>query len=707
MVKKVEKESEEAAAREIETLREEIERHNKSYYLLDKPEVTDAEYDRLFRRLENLEEKFPALVTADSPTQRVGALKRTYKRVSVHDTAKGTDSVGAKPLETFGSVRHSLPMLSLANAFSADEVEKFDERVKKILKLPLDYLVEYAVEPKMDGLAVELVYEDGVLTKASTRGDGVTGEDVTNNIRTIKSIPLRLKGTAEGGVPALLEARGEVIMPLSGFKKLNKEREIAGEPLFANPRNAAAGSLRQLDPSVTAGRSLDIFFYGLGLTGGVRFQTHMESLTFLSSMGLKFNPHARLLRGLEEVYAYFDEIKEKREDLDYELDGTVIKVNKFSLQARLGQTARSPKWALAYKFAPKQEQTTLKRIDVSVGRTGALTPVAILEPVELAGVTVSRATLHNEDEVLRKDLRPGDTVIIERAGDVIPEVISVVTSARDLQNTAAPFAMPDKCPVCSSPVEKTGAIHYCLAGLGCPAQQKKSIEHFCSKKAMDITGMGARSVEQFVDSGLIKDVAGIYDLTEEKILSLGEGWAELSAQNLLLAIEQSKTPQLSRFIFALGIKGVGERTAFVLAKRFRSMAALMAASLTELLDLNDIGPLIAPGIKDFFIEPRNRAVIDKLSEAGIRPQAPPESQGALKGLTFLFTGTLSTISREEAKSLVRSVGGETVSSVSKRLDYLVTGEKPGGKLKKARELDVKIISEADFLHMAKKSVGTD
>ncbi len=685
MSKKLKNLSEDEAARKIKALRQEIEAHNYSYYTLDKPEVTDAEYDRLMRSLVALEEEYPALITPDSPTQRVGA----------------------RPLDTFGQVRHTLPMLSLANAFSVEEAAKFDERIKKILKLPADYLMEYAAEPKMDGLAVELVYEDGTLTRASTRGDGVSGEDVTENIRTIKSIPqdLRAAGAKRGGaVPPLLEARGEVIMPLSGFKKLNKEREASGEALFANPRNAAAGALRQLDPAVTASRRLDIYFYGVGIVEGVDFKTHMESLQFLRAMGLKFNPYARIIKGLDEVYAYFEEIREKRETLDYELDGTVIKVNDLSLQTRLGQTARSPKWALAYKFAPMQEQTLLLRIDVSVGRTGALTPVAILEPVELAGVTVGRATLHNEDEVLRKDVRPGDTVIIERAGDVIPEVVCVATSP---QERAAPFTMPDKCPVCASPVEKTGAIHYCIAGLGCPAQLKKSIEHFCSKKALDITGLGAKAVENFVDKGLLKDVAGIYELTKEKILSLGEGWAELSASNLLASIEASKKPPLASFIFALGIKGVGERTASVLARRFRSIETLMEAELPELLDLSDIGPLIAPGIKEFFSEERNRAVIDKLRAAGLRPLPPPESEGVLKGKTFLFTGALSTISREEAKRLVQSAGGDTASSVSKRLNYLVVGEKPGSKLKKAREMHVTILTEEEFLSMVKKSVAVD
>lgn len=675
----VKHESQEAAAREIESLRREIEAHNYSYYILDKPVVTDAEYDRLMRRLEELEEKFPALVTPDSPTQRVGA----------------------KPTETFGKVRHSLAMLSLANAFSAEDVEKFDERVKKILKLPAGEQVEYVAEPKMDGLAVELVYEDGALTLATTRGDGVTGEVVTENIRTIKSVPGRLEAL-DGAVPRRLEARGEVIMPLSAFKKLNKEQEARGEALFANPRNAAAGSLRQLDPAITAARSLDIYFYGVGIVEDAEFQTHMQGLELLRVMGLKFNPMARIVRGIEGVYAFFNEIQDKRESLGYELDGTVIKVNDLTLQERLGQTARSPRWAVAYKFAPKQDQTTVRKIEVSVGRTGALTPVAILEPVELGGVTVGRATLHNLDEVKRKDVREGDIVIIERAGDVIPEVVSVVIGAGKGHERPKPFEMPDKCPVCSSPVEKTGAIHYCLAGLACPAQQKKSIEHFCSKRAMDITGMGAKTVENFVDKGLLRDVAGIYRLTEEKILSLGEGWAELSAKNLLKAIAESKRPPLARFIYALGIKGVGEGTAEVLAKRFRSIDALMEAGLPELLDLSDIGPLVAPGIIEFFSEPHNKGVIKRLREAGISPEAPPEATGPLGGLTFLFTGSLPKISREEAKGLVRSAGGETVSAVSRRLDYLVAGEKPGGKVKKAREMGIKIITGEDFLAMLKK-----
>ncbi len=672
------------AAREIEALREEIEKHNYYYYILDSPVVTDAEYDRLMRRLEALEEKFPSLVTPDSPTQRVGA----------------------RPSEAFGEVRHSVPMLSLKNAFSREEVEKFDDSIKDFLKLPADYMVEYAAEPKMDGLAVELVYEKGTLARASTRGDGFTGEDVTQNIRTIKSIPLRLrppKGKNDGNtsVPPLIEARGEVIMPLEGFKRLNSERKAAGEPLFANPRNAAAGSLRQLDPMITAGRALDIFFYDVGLVEGVSFKTHMERLFFLRSMGLKFNPLARVVRGVNEVFAFFEEIREVREGLDYELDGTVIKVNDLTLQERLGRLTRSPRWAIAFKFAPKQEETRLLRIEVSVGRTGALTPVAILEPVELGGVTIERATLHNEDEVLRKDVRPGDRVVVERAGDVIPEVLRVVPGSVDPETRPAPFQMPDKCPECASPVEKTGAIHYCVAGLSCPAQLKKSIAHFCSKKALDITGMGTKTVEQFVERGLIKDVAGIYGLTKDKILSLGGGWAEVSAQNLLGAIEKSKRPPLARFIYALGIKGVGESMATALARRFLSIEALMGADLKTLMDLSDIGPLIAPAIVDFFAEPHNREVLEKLFCAGVSPLPPPKRGGPLKGLTFLFTGKLESMSRQEAKALALAGGGEAASTLTRRVDYLVAGEKPGSKLKRAGELGVKVITEEEFRAMAK------
>ncbi len=678
------------ALREIEALRAEIEKHNYYYYILDSPIVTDAEYDRLMRRLEDLEARFPDLVTPDSPTQRVGA----------------------RPSEAFGTVRHSVPMLSLKNAFSPEEVEKFDEGIKDFLKLPADYKIEYAAEPKMDGLAVELVYEDGLLVRGATRGDGYTGEDVTANIRTIRSVPLRLRAAEGGGrgtprVPRLLEARGEVIMPLEGFRRLNRERKAAGEPLFANPRNAAAGSLRQLDPTVTASRTLDIFFYGIGRVEGLEFRTHMESLEFLRSLGLKFNPHARVVHGVDEVFEYFEEMGKIRESLDYELDGTVIKVNDLTLQERLGALTRSPRWAIAYKFAPKQEETRLREIEVSVGRTGALTPVAILEPVEVGGVTIERATLHNEDEVVRKDVRPGDMVVIERAGDVIPEVVRVVPGSVDAAHRPPPFRMPEECPVCGSPVEKIGAIHYCTAGLSCPAQMKKSIEHFCSKKAMDIEGMGTKTVEQFVGRGLLRDVADIYGLTKEKILSLGEGWAEVSAQNLLRAIEKSKRPPLSRFIYALGIKGVGESLAAALARRFGSLQALMNADLGTLLDMNDIGPLLAPGIADFFREPRNMAVIKKLLEAGVRPVPPPARGGPLKGLTFLFTGRLQSMSRQEAKALVEAEGGEAASTLTRRVDYLVVGEKPGSKLRKAEELGIKVITEEDFRLMAARGRGKD
>lgn len=670
---------EKTAGIEIEKLRSEINLHNYRYYVLDSPVVTDAEYDRLMRRLEGLEEKFPNLVTPDSPTQRVGA----------------------KPLEEFGAVRHTIAMLSLDNAFAKEEAVKFDERIKRNLKLPPDEDMEYAAEPKMDGLAVELVYENGILTKGSTRGDGVIGEDVTQNLRTVRSIPLTLNVTAgkitSKKIPKHIEIRGEVFLPLESFKKLNKEREAAGEPLFANPRNAAAGSLRQLDARITTKRPLDIFCYGIGSVEGITFKTHFETLEYIKSVGLKVNPFARLVKGINGILKYHDEMEKQREGLDYELDGVVIKVNSLELQARLGIITRSPRWALAYKFAPKQESTKVIRIETGVGRTGALTPVAVLEPIEVGGVTIERATLHNQDEVDRKDVRAGDCVIVQRAGDVIPEIAYVVKEKRP--HGTHPFKMPSTCPVCGSVVEKIGAIHFCIGGLSCPAQLKETITHFASKRAMDIDGLGGSHVEQFVDAGLIKDVAGLYYLKKDDLLNL-ERWAEKSADNLLAAIEKSKRPSLDRLIFALGIHGVGEHMAKVLAKEFGSIEAIINASDDELLATHEIGPETAQSILDFFREAHNLAVIEKLKKAGVEfKKAERTKKGIFAGLTFLFTGSLNAFSRDEAKELVEAEGGVAAEGVSKKLSYVVVGKEPGSKYEKAKKLGLKIIDEDEFKKM--------
>lgn len=664
---------EKTAKKEIERLREEINYHNYRYYVLDSPVIPDAEYDRLMRRLEELEARFPHLVTPDSPTQRVGA----------------------EPLKEFGTVRHTIPMLSLNNAFEVKEVMEFDERIKRLLNTRGE--IEYVVEPKIDGLAVELIYERGILTKGATRGDGYTGEDVTQNLRTIKSIPLKLIKSP----PEYMEVRGEVFIPLDSFERLNQERERKGEPIFANPRNAASGSLRQLDPRITATRPLDIFCYGVGSVRGKEFRTHMETLEYIKDRGLKVNPLVKVCTGIKEVLRYHEEIEERREEFNYEMDGIVIKVNSLAFQERLGVLTRSPRWALAYKFAPKQEMTRIKNIEVGVGRTGALTPVAVLEPVEVGGVTIERATLHNQDEIDRKDIRIGDTVIVQRAGDVIPEVVGVVKERRP--KDAKPYRLPERCPVCRSRVERTGAIHFCTGGLMCPAQLKETIRHFVNKRAMDIEGLGNQHIEQFVDEGLIRDVADIYHLKEkkERILSL-ERWAKKSVENLLNAIDRKRHPTLERLVYALGIRGVGEHMARVLADEFKSLDALMSAEEEDLLRIHEVGPETARNIVEFFREPHNKRVIEKLRKVITFPEKKGAVGGKLRGKTFLFTGELSSFTREEARRLVESEGGRTASSASRRVDYVVVGENPGSKYQRAMELGLRIISEDGFKRLIEK-----
>lgn len=653
--------------KEIEKLREEINFHNYRYYVLDSPVISDAEYDKLLRRLEELENQYPHLVTSDSPTQRVGA----------------------KPLEEFGTITHTIPMLSLNNAFSVEETKEFDDRIKRLLKTSHD--IEYVAEPKIDGLAVELVYENGKFVAGSTRGDGYTGEDVTQNLKTIKSIPLRLISNPK--IPSRLEVRGEVFLPLKAFEKINKERAKNGEPLFANPRNAAAGSLRQLDSKVTASRPLDIFCYGVGVVEGMKFKTHFEILEELKAFGLKPNPLIKKVNGMEAVLNYHREIEENRDGLSYEVDGIVIKVNDLKLQERLGVLTRSPRWALAYKFKPREETTRIKSIEVGVGRTGALTPVAIMEPVEVGGVTIERATLHNQDEVDRKDVRVGDTVIVARAGDVIPEVVMVIKEKRS--GKERPFKIPDKCPLCGSKVERVGAIHYCTGGLSCPAQVKETIKHFVSKRAMDIEGLGDKHIEQFVDDGLITDVADLYYLKKDDLLKL-ERWADKSAENLIDAIENSKRPTLPRLVYALGIRQVGEHMAHVLSEEFGDFESIMKADKEKLLSVHDIGTETAESIYDFFHEPHNIKVIEKLKKAGVAFPQVEKVSGKLSGKTFLFTGALSSFSRDEAKELVEKHGGKAASGVSKSVDYVVAGAEPGSKYDKAKEMGLNIITEEEF-----------
>ena len=663
----------EAIKKRVEKLREEIEYHNYRYYILDQPEISDAQYDRLMRELEKLEKDYPELRSPNSPTQRVGA----------------------SPLEEFEIVRHTVPMLSLANAFDETEARGFDKRVKKFLGTPEE--VEYVAEPKFDGLAIELVYERGQFVVGSTRGDGVNGENITQNLRTIKTIPLQLI-RKEIPVPDRLEVRGEAIMQLKKFKELNRKREEIGEPPFANPRNAAAGSVRQLDPKITAERPLETYLYGLGEVRGWTFKTQWEVLKTLPKWGLRTNPHVRKCKGIEEVLDYYREMNEKRETLPYEIDGTVIKVNRFDLQVRLGEIARSPRWALAFKFQPKQETTKILDIKVQVGRTGVLTPVAVMEPVKVGGVEVSRATLHNQDEIDKKDVRVGDTVVIQRAGDVIPEVVEVIPSKR--KGTEKKFKMPSKCPVCGAEVVKEEASHRCI-GLDCPAQLKGRIRHFTSKRAMDIEGLGVKLIDQLVDKSLVKDVADIYYIKKEQLIEL-ERMADKSAQNIIDAIEKSKTKPLAKFLYALGIRHVGETTAEDLARHFPRLHDFFDLSEEDLMEVKGIGPEVTASVYQFFRDKKNRESIALLKKAGVKVIEPKaKEKGKLAGKTFVFTGALKTLERDEARTFVESLGGMTASSVSKKVDFVVVGEDPGSKFDKAKELGIKTLTEEEF----KKMIG--
>jgi DNA ligase (NAD+) len=663
--------SSEAIKKRVEKLREEIEYHNYRYYILDHPGISDAQYDRLMRELEKLEKDYPELRSPNSPTQRVGA----------------------SPLEEFEIVRHTIPMLSLANAFDEKEARDFDKRVKKFLGTSEE--VEYVAEPKFDGLAIELVYERGQLVVGSTRGDGVNGENITQNLRTIKTIPLQLI-RKEIPVPERLEVRGEAIMQLKKFKELNRKREEMGEPPFANPRNAAAGSVRQLDPKITAERPLEIYLYALGEVRGWTFKTQWEVLKTLPKWGLRTNPHVQKCKGIEEVLDYYHEMNEKREALPYEIDGTVIKVNRFDLQVRLGEIARSPRWALAFKFQPKQETTKILDIKVQVGRTGALTPVAVMEPVKVGGVEVSRATLHNQDEIDKKDVRVGDTVVIQRAGDVIPEVVEVITSKR--KGTEKKFKIPSKCPVCGAEVVKEEAIHRCI-GLDCPAQLKGRIRHFVSKRAMDIEGLGVKLIDQLVDKGLVKDVADIYYIKKEQLIEL-ERMADKSAQNIIDAIEKSKTKPLSKFLYALGIHHVGETTAEDLARNFQRLEDFFHLSEEDFMEVEGIGPEVAASVYQFFRDKKNTESITLLKKAGVKVIEPKaKEKGKLAGKTFVFTGALKTFERDEARTLVESLGGMTASTVSKKVDFVVVGEDPGSKFDKAKELGIKTLTEEEFKKM--------
>jgi DNA ligase (NAD+) len=664
-----------SVARRVERLRAEVDFHNYRYYVLDDPVIPDAEYDRLLRELQDLEAAHPELVTPESPTQRIGAA----------------------PLVEFGEVRHAVPMLSLNNAFSPEEVRAFDRRVREGLGLAA---VEYAVEPKFDGLAITLRYERGRFVQGATRGDGYVGEEVTVNLRTVKAIPLHIEPESS---PRVLEVRGEVLMLKRDFEALNRMQARRGEKTFANPRNAAAGSLRQLDSRITARRHLTFFAYGLGeLAGESAFATQAEILDHLARWRFPVAPERAVVTGVEGLLAFYERIGKLRGGLPYDIDGVVYKVNALAAQEKLGYVARAPRFAVAHKFPAEEALTKVEAIEVQVGRTGALTPVARLKPVFVGGVTVSNATLHNQDEIDRKDVRVGDTVYVRRAGDVIPEVVRVLAERRPIP---APrhFNILEHypaCPVCGSRVERLEgeAVTRCTGGLYCPAQRKQALLHFSGRRAMDIDGLGEKLVDQLVDNGLVKTPDELYQLNRPTLAGL-ERMAEKSASNLLDAISKSKTTTLARFIFSLGIRNVGEATAKDLASHFGSLDALMGADEEELLRVPDVGPVVAQSIAGFLAEPHNREVIERLRKAGVEwlEGAGKTAAGVLAGKTFVLTGTLPNLTRDQAKESIESAGGKVAGSVSKKTDYVVAGADPGSKFTRARELNITILDEAGLL----------
>jgi DNA ligase (NAD+) len=656
-------------------LRDLINYHNYLYYVLEKPEISDAEYDRLFRELVELERKHPELRTPDSPTQRVGA----------------------PPSEKFAEHRHRVPMLSLDNAFNIEELKEFHERVCRFLKVSPTTALEYQGELKFDGLSMSLTYVNGVLEVAATRGDGEVGENVTANARTIRTIPLKLRTE----VPGVIEVRGEVMLDKEAFKKLNAERRKAGEYEYANPRNAASGSVRQLDPKITASRRLSFWAWGMGDVGSLKFRTQHDVWHWLKKAGFLVSEHTKVLKGLEECIRFAEYWAPRKDSLPFEIDGLVFKLNDLALQEKLGFTARGPRWAVAYKFAAEQAQTLLKEIIWQVGRTGVVTPVAELEPVFVSGVTVARATLHNYDDMRRKDVRVGDTVIVQRAGEVIPEVVAPVI---DRGHSARPIPHPPrKCPVCGTAlVRKEGEVALRCPNRRCPAQVAERIIHYASRNAMDIEGLGPKQVIRFLDEGLIKDIPDLYRLKEKKdrLLSM-ERYAEKSVSNLLNAIEASKRRPLNRFIFALGIRQVGESASFALAQRFRTLERLRKASYEQLLEVPDIGPTTAEEISTFFQDPENNRMIDELLQLGVHPQPVrvEEAESPFAGKTVVFTGGLEHFTREQAEELVRRLGGRSASSVSRQTDLVVAGPGAGSKLAKAKELGIRIIDEKEFLKM--------
>jgi len=658
-----------AIVAKVNKLRETLHYHNYRYYVLDDPEISDVEYDRLLQELIRLEQTYPQLASADSPSGRVGA----------------------PPLTSFDTFTHSLAMLSLDNAFSDDDIMEFDRRVKR--QLGSDKPILYTAEPKLDGVAVEVVYEAGTLTAASTRGDGITGELITANVRTIGAVPLLMRRGRRHDMPSRLEVRGEVFIGIEDFKKLNRQRIAQDLAPFANPRNAAAGSLRQLDSKITASRPLDIFFYGVGLVAGIEFESHWDLLQSLKAWGFKINPLIRPRIAVTAVLHFYRELSEDRRQLPYDIDGMVMKVDSLRLQQQLGTTTRSPRWAIAYKFEALQETTVLENIEVQVGRTGVLTPVAHLKPVNVGGVTVSRATLHNEDEIEKKDIRIGDTVLVQRAGDVIPEVVKVALTKRS--GNEKKFSMPLHCPVCGSPVVRmpAEAATRCI-NASCSAQLMERIKHFASKGAFDIDGLGDKLVDQLVADGLVSSYADLFNLTVETLADL-ERMGAKSADNLVNAIIRSKRISFARFLYALGIRHVGEHVAVLLANQFDSLEQLAAAAEENLTAIEGIGPIVARSIVDFFRQDENQATLRRILQSGIQIEyGMPMIKKSLAGRTFVLTGALATMTRQQAKEMITAAGGKVSGSVSRTTDFIVVGDSPGSKLAKAQELGVAVIDEA-------------
>ena len=673
-------ESQQNIAEQIATLRNLIRHHEYCYYVLDAPEIPDVEYDKLIKQLQSLEHDHPELITSDSPTQRVGGV----------------------PLSQFASVKHELPMLSLDNVFDELSFNAFNKRVKDRLHLSDSQSVDYCCELKLDGLAVSLLYENGRFIRAATRGDGTTGEDITSNVKTIKTIPLVLQGE---NIPTRLEVRGEVFMTHKGFAKLNAEAEKRNERTFANPRNAAAGSLRQLDPKITAKRSLSFYCYGVGINEGTTLpDNHYDRLMQFKAWGLPVSDKVQIRQGAQEALAYFHEIGEQRMSLGFDIDGVVIKVNSIAQQEELGFVARAPRWATAFKFPAQEEVTKLNKVDFQVGRTGAITPVARLEPVSVAGVIVSNATLHNSDEIVRLGIREGDYVTVRRAGDVIPQIVAVIQDRRPADSKEIIF--PTHCPICGSLIvrDEGEAISRCAGGLICPAQRKEALKHFVSRRAMNVDGLGDKLIEQLVDKDYVKTPADLYKLTLPMLCSLDKVGEKL-ANNLINALEQSKSTSLNRFIFALGIPNVGEVTAENLVNQLGSLSAIENASLEQLQTVNDVGEVIAESIVDFFQEPHNRDVIEQLTSAEIGIHWPNVEIQALTidspftGKTVVLTGTLSQLTRDEAKDKLKKLGAKVTGSVSKKTDLVIAGESAGSKLTKAEELGIKVIDEQEMIDL--------